>query len=228
MMMVRKMGNRKIRATRKAGVFSAITLLEKTLEFRSMTPEPEMWSYAAQRDNPPRFVRLQQLHALLAAFGFIDSVPGKTSEAQKNVTLMPKLQSLLDGTFVRTRKPEDYAELDQYVKQHLDKRHMSPHASWLSLYMEIDAVYSQMVDYKSLLNDLDRFNNGWMEGGLFVLFHIQLTNEITRSLIRKSSELDYVLGMIIDPEKKTFPISLMVKRYNYPSADLASIDSDYF
>jgi hypothetical protein len=60
-----------------------------------MTPEPEMWSYAAQRDNPPRFVRLQQLHALLAAFGFIDSVPGKTSEAQKNVTLMPKLQALL-------------------------------------------------------------------------------------------------------------------------------------
>lgn len=222
------MGNKKIRATRKGGVFSAITLLEKTLEFRAMTPDPEMWSYAAQRDNPPRFVRLQQLHALLAAFGFIGSVPSKTSEAQKNVTLMPKMQALLNGTFIQTRNMKNYAGLDQHVKQYLGKRQMSLQASWLLLDIELEPVYSAMVNYKSLLNDLFQFNDRWIEGGPFVLFHIQLTNDITNSLIRKSSELDQVLGLIIDPEKKTFPTSLLVDRYNYPSADLASIDRDYF
>jgi hypothetical protein len=144
------------------------------------------------------------------------------------VTLMPKLQALLDGTFIHTRKMENYAGLDQYIKQYLDKRQMSLQASWLLLDIELEPVYSEMVNYKSLLNDLFHFNDRWMEGGPFVLFHIQLTDEITNGLIRKSSELDQVLGMIIDPEKKTFPTSLMVKRYNYPSADLVSIDSDYF
>lgn len=105
---------------KKPETFCAVDLLEKTLEFTSMTPDPEMWSYAAQRDNPPRFVRLQQLHALLAAFGLMDSVPAKTRQVQIEAALMPALKSLLDGTF-ESRSIAGGAELCQFADEYFEQ-----------------------------------------------------------------------------------------------------------
>lgn len=85
-----------------------------------------------------------------------------------------------------------------------------------------------MVRYKSLLNGLFRFNSGWLEVSSLVVFHIHLTDEIASSLNGKFDDLDYTLELVINPEKRTFSRATLVKRYNYPTADLRSIDEDYF
>ena len=48
--------------------YTAQELLHLILDFHRMTPERAEWSLEAQRENPPRLVRLKQIDALWRAF----------------------------------------------------------------------------------------------------------------------------------------------------------------
>jgi hypothetical protein len=62
--------------------YKGIDLLEKILEFKEMTPNENDWNYKSLDYNEPRLIRLQQIHALLKAFGLMDTQ--KTIEFNKN------------------------------------------------------------------------------------------------------------------------------------------------
>ena len=48
--------------------YTAHDLLYKVIDFTNMTPDSNEWSFEKQKENPPRFVRLKQIQALIGGF----------------------------------------------------------------------------------------------------------------------------------------------------------------
>ena len=60
-----------------SSTYTALDLLNKVIDFTNRSPYSEEWSFEKQKENPPRFVRLQQIQALMEAF-----VPGLASSKE--------------------------------------------------------------------------------------------------------------------------------------------------
>jgi hypothetical protein len=52
----------------KSKTYNGIDLLDKILEFVTMTPNEREWNYKSLNSNQPRQIRLKQINSLLKAF----------------------------------------------------------------------------------------------------------------------------------------------------------------
>jgi len=48
--------------------YTALDLLDTVIEFINLTPDSNKWSFEWQKNNTPRFVRLEKIQALMEAF----------------------------------------------------------------------------------------------------------------------------------------------------------------
>ena len=196
--------------------YTAIDLLDKVFEFIAMTPESQ-WSIDALKSNPPRFIRFQQIESLMNAF-----IEGKKKYSQLTI------QSFLAGNFIKIRTENDYNKTIQHIKYFVKNSDGDTNETRDIRIEELIFIYLRLVDYKKMLQNIISFNRGWLEAGsIGVRFSIYLTDSISKSFVEKSSELDMMLEQLINPKRLTFSEKELISKYNYPTEDLADIDSDY-
>ncbi len=202
--------------------YTAIELLEKVFEFIAMTPEEKDWNIKKLQSNKPRQVRLQQIEALLFAFGLFEDNEGKGMSASKS-SVGNALNSLLYGDFINTLKEQHIEEIDHYVTKHFNDPYFDRELSK----GELRFIYQYMIKYRKQVYTMLRFNSGRLEaGGKMVQYAIRLTSTITDNLNGKTEELDKLLDLIINPNQLSFTEQELIERFQYPDADLIDIDLD--
>ena len=195
--------------------FTAIHLIEKIIEFISLTPDKEFWKIELQRQNPPRYYRLLQIKSLAYAF-----LPKETCYQ----TLSSQIKSVLKGDFIGNRTETDYKELiilmDEFTKRGKDEYDRIP---------DLQYNYSNLLDYKFKLNEIFSHNSGILEISYPYIFAYDLTDKASRELkkIPVIEEIDKYLALFIDPMQKSFSYKELIINYEYPNVDLWQIDAEW-
>jgi len=210
--------------------YKGIDLLNKIFEFTEMTPDSGKWNLKAVRDNPPRYIRLQQIESLLRAFfekkeptGFLE----KTKTFFKG-SFKATIDTILSGEFIKERTTEDYAELITFMKNTIEEKEGTKDAT-----IDIDVTklvmpFKQLVKYKRQAKNLLTFNAGWLEAGSFTSrFSIYLTNSVSSTLADKFGNLDKTLELFINPQHLSFTEDELKARFGFPLNKPSDIDMDY-
>jgi hypothetical protein len=99
----------------------------------------DKWTFASQKDNPPRFVRLQQIHALCKAF-----LPGKyVTDDLQNV-----MDGLFSGAFISFRSIDDYSLLISRMGKAIAKTGYEKVGKTQLQLDHLQTNYQDLLDYK--------------------------------------------------------------------------------
>jgi hypothetical protein len=201
-------------------IYSGIDLLNKVIDFTELTPEESNWNLNALTNNPPRYVRLKEIEALLSAF----------SEFSNQLVADPfvwTINNFLTGEFIKQRKIEEYSETIEFMQKYLISHGKIRGENSEIKIGELAFIFPFLVNYKRQTKKLFDYNSGWLAGGQTVRFMISMTNNITSCLNDKLSDLDHTLELFINPKGFTFTESLLFEKYNYPTDDLEEIELNY-
>ena len=198
--------------------YTAHELLHKILEFHRMTPERAEWSLEAQRENPPRLVRLRQIAALLRAF---------LGEGDGATDVGARIGSFLEGSFVLRRRLEDFAgilaEID--VTMATRARHVPKRPLELE---DLHANFTILVQLRLKLEEAVKHNDGVLEVGYTRCYPVLLAQSVARELATPIEELDRVLALFIAPADRCFSEADLIARFGFPTEDLGEIDYAWF
>ncbi len=202
---------------KEATEITGLTLIEKALEFESMETDKAQWTFDKQKDNPPRFVRLQQLNVLLQVF---------TPEIYNPNDIASGIDDLISGEFIFCRKKKYsqlFKEMDNVINIATENR-SKKHREW-GLY-ELQFNYKHILKFKRRINEVLTFNCGRIETSYHTSYSEIMTRKVLDTLDTK--EIDDFLSLVIDPAGKRFHRDELIKTYNYPTEDIFDVDLDWF
>jgi len=199
--------------------FTAIDLLEKVLEFTSMSPNPNSWNFDSLKSNPPRLIRFQQIDSLMKAFFPYENNHWGISKVS--------LESFLEGDFILERDLSDYEETIQYIKDYIrEETHDAIETSRIDL-DELEFIYSRLLSFKKQLRKIINFNSDVVEASsISARFSYILTSSVSKSIAEKPTKLDKTIELLINPKGLTFSADELISKYHYPTEDLIDIDID--
>ncbi|HOZ14252.1 MAG TPA: hypothetical protein PK784_05650 [Tenuifilaceae bacterium] len=200
--------------------FTAIDLLEKVLEFTTMTPNPNSWNFDSLKSNPPRLIRFQQIDSLMKAFFTYENSHSGTSKLS--------IESFLEGDFILERDLSDYEETIQFIKDFLkEETHDISETSRIDL-DELEFIYSRLLSFKKQLLKITNFNSDVVEASsISARFSYLLTGSISKSISEKPTKLDEILELLINPNGLSFTLEELISKYDFPTEDLIDIDIEY-
>lgn len=190
-------------------------------------------------EDEPSKIRLQQLNILFEAFNIStkNAVPSQvnylsvgTDDIMNRKDYIAELTDLEYFTLGEFLNDRPYATNKKVVKMatsamgEIKERTIEGfkneiHITWL---------FSSLLEYRS---DAYRFAyppSGMMEGysvGLYYSFYLQ--HKLTASMQPGLEEIDEVLWLLIDPQKRDIPLAELISQFNYPNPDLDRIDLDW-
>lgn len=197
--------------------FTSTDLLDKVLEFTSMSPDSSSWNLVALKSNPPRLIRFLQIDSLLKAFFHTGNNPSRIS-----------LESFLEGDFILDRDLSDYEETIQFIKDFMkEETHDTSETSRIDL-DELEFIYSRLLSFKKQLRKVINFNSDVVEASsISARFSYLLTSSVSKSIAENPTKLDEFLEILINPKGLTFSVEELISNYHYPTEDLIDIDIDY-
>lgn len=194
---------------------NAVVFLQKITDFVSRHNRPD-WSYEQQKNHEPSYVRLQQLDSLLQLF-----VP----EVYREGDFSWSFDAVMEGRFIEKRDLAVYrnlfAEMDSVIEKHpmkLQKEAWEAHT--------LEHNFRDIIRLKSSLNDVLSHNSGVAEISYPYMYSVALSDELIGQMNLK--KIDDFLWTVIDPEKRVFSKTELVKSYGYPDDDLDEIDLFYW
>ncbi|MCS3796796.1 hypothetical protein [Niastella sp. OAS944] len=190
-------------------------------------------------EDEPSKIRLQQLNILFEVFNIStkNAVPSSanylsvgTDDIMSRKDYIAELTDLEYFTLGEFLNDRPYATNKEVVKMatsaigEIKERTIEGfkneiHITWL---------FSSLLEYRS---DVYRFTyppSGMMEGysvGLYYSFYLQ--GKLRQTIESNIEEIDEVLWLLIDPQKRDIPLTELISRFNYPDADLDKLDFDW-
>jgi hypothetical protein len=190
-------------------------------------------------EDEPSKIRLQQLNILLEVFNiskknaqsstvrYITSDSSKSKTREQHIAELTELEYFERGDFLHDRPYDTNKEVVNKatsavgeIEKHSIEGHKNQiHISWL---------FSDLLNYRK---DAYRFAyppGGMLEGhsvGLYYSFYLQ--HKLASSMQPGIDEIDEVLWLLIDPQKRDIPLAELISRFNYPDADLDKLDLDW-
>ncbi|GHV10331.1 hypothetical protein FACS1894162_3850 [Bacteroidia bacterium] len=183
--------------------YTGIDLINKLLEFISLTPNTDNWFLDKQKSNPPRSILLRQILALMDAF--------EIEEAQNE---QKRLSQFIEGGFALDRKPEDSVAFIDMLKKYVDENDIQ-YNFCMCLPHQMPKLFSQLFAYKRQVYKLLHFNSGCIAASGLYAFAIRLTNAQAHSI--DTRDLDAVLECIVNPNVLSFTEEELIANYQYPS-----------
>lgn len=197
---------------------TALHLLEKVIEFTNMTNDPVEWSYEEQKGNPPRFVRLKQIHALIDAF-----IP----ELMPSKDIRQSIENFYVGNFLTSRSLIEYSDLTGKIDKAIENSRFSgAHKKKLDVF-DLRSNYCNLMDYYLKLKSIVNHNNGMMEISYPYMFSYIVTDSVSEAIKLKVEVIGNLLGEFIDPKNHAYSEEEMVSRFNYPAVDLLEMDVEW-
>ncbi|MBK8808293.1 MAG: hypothetical protein IPO21_17370 [Bacteroidales bacterium] len=196
---------------------TGLTLINKALEFESMTPDKSEWTLHKQKDNPPRLVRLQQLNVLLNVF---------ITETFNTNDIASRLDSLFKGQFIMLRDSNKYDNLFKLMDKVIasSNNRLKKLNEWRL--DELQHNYIDIIKFKKIVNKASTHNSGIMEISYPYFYSVILTDKISSKLDTK--EIDDFLSLVIDPFGRTITKEKLIQDYNYPVDDVYDIDLEWW
>lgn len=197
---------------------TALTLLEKVIEFTGMTNDSSEWTFEEQRGNPPRLVRLQQIHSLMKAF-----VP----ELMSTKDIQWSIKNFYTGNFITHRSVEDYSELIVIIDKTIEEsRFRGARKEKLDVY-DLRSNYCDLMDYYLKLKSLLNHNHSLMEISYSDMFSYIITDSISGSIYSETETISKLLREFIDPGGHSFTEEELIEQFRYPVVDLQDMDLDW-
>lgn len=195
---------------------TATCLIQKILEFISMVPNHNDWNLNKLKDNPPRFIRLQQIDVLMDVY-FPMSL--------YCIDLKSRIECIIRGQFLYDRTvdayKEVYAEMEDTIKDFNPKYlHVN---TWLNRALQYN--YEQIFRYLIELNKITNFNSGKLLVGHANYYSYLLIQQVGDSI--NTEKLISFLGTCVDPEDFTMTESDLIETFDYPDEDLDKIDMEW-
>jgi len=198
--------------------YTGLNLIETVIEFTNMTPDPDEWSFEMQKRNEPRFVRLEQIQALMNAF-----VP----ELLYSKGIRESIERFYSGEFINNRLIEDYSKLVGKIDKTISKSAFYDSPKGKISISDLQDNYRNLLNYYLKLNKLLSHNKGLMEISYSYFFPYIITNSISDSMGSKAIKIKTILASFIDPFKRSYTLDKLVQQYNYPDVDLLDLDLDW-
>ena len=210
--------------------YTGIDLLNKIFEFIEVTPDPGKWNLKSLKDNPPRYIRLQQIEALLSAF-FEKKEPTGFLEKTKTFftgSFKATIETILSGEFIKERTTENYAELIAFMKNTIEEKEPTKDTTIDINVAKLVTPFKQLAKYKRQAMYLLTLNSGWLEAGSFTSrFSIYLTNSVSSTLADKFATLDKALELFINPQHLSFTEEELKAKFGFPLNKPTDIDMDF-
>lgn len=194
---------------------SAITLIDKIIEFVAMLPDKNNWDINQLKLSSSYEIRYRQITTLLNYF-----IP----EVKATQDLKIRIYAVLNGDFIESRPFIIYNELlNEMDKVILSSEIKIPkQLEWFAL--DLKSNYINTVKFKQKLYSILTFNYGYMEMYYQYLYNIEITNQIIYNI--DTHTIDNFLGKVIDPLGRTVSKKTLVENYNYPEEDIYLVDLD--
>ncbi|MFN8257340.1 MAG: hypothetical protein U0W24_16720 [Bacteroidales bacterium] len=195
---------------------NALTLIEKVIDFQSMTPDSQKWELEDFEHNPPRLVRLKQISALLQLY---------LPEIYTGVDLKLDILKMTNGDFIFKRDFQVYREvvldMEQLTKSSMN--FLEEIDRWDSSHLQFH--FERLFDLKKQIEHLKSFNSDIMECSYQYYYSYLLSKKIIKPI--DSGPVDVFLQKVIDPEGKVYLKEELIHNNKYPPDDLIDIDIDW-
>lgn len=197
---------------------TALHLLEKVIEFTTMTSDPVEWSYEEQQGNPPRFVRLKQIHSLMDAF-----IP----ELKPSKDIRRSIENFFVGNFLANRPVKEYVNLTEKIDQTIaNSRYNGAYNEKLDVF-DLRSNYCHLMDYYLKMKSLVNHNNGQMEVSYPFMFSYIITDSVSEILKSKVEIISTLLVEFIDPKNYAYTEDELITHFNYPVVDLMEMELEW-
>ena len=197
---------------------TAIDLIDKVIEFQSLTPDKNKWNLKDLKYNPPRYYRLLQLESLFSAF-----------LEERNMTI----ENFLEAKFLN--ESTDYEKIFNYIKNwNLEfKTKINPieisDFNNKSVY-DIIGCFKYLINYLIEFHKLQDFHCNLSDTTLFTnRFSKVIVREINYSFDKtKIYNLKKVVGLICDQQERRISLYELVNSYKYPDLSISDVDGDWY
>lgn len=194
---------------------SALSLLERIIEYVNMTTDDAEWSFEEQKANPPLFARLQQIQSLMQAF-----VPELT--ASENIR--KSLVNFFAGSFIVHRTMDAYSNIVGLINHTIDGSRFSDTKRNRLDVFDLQSNYCNLMDYYLKLKNLLNHNHNQMKVSDPGMFSYIVTDAISESIQAEAEYISSLLGEFIDPGNHAYTEDELVEQFNYPCMDLLDVD----
>lgn len=198
--------------------YTALDLLNTVIEFTNMTPDSKEWNFECQKDNTPRFVRLEQIMAMMWAF-----VP----ELSAAKDIGRSIEDFCSGDFIARRPIEHYASLLDEIQTTIANSHFGADKNGKISVYDLPHNYYNLLNYYVKLKKLINFNSGMMEISYPYYFSYIVTGSVSNSISSNAEILSRLLVKFIDPLGQSFTKDELIERYYYPDEDLLDLDLNW-
>lgn len=190
-------------------------------------------------EDEPSKIRLQQLTILFEVFNIStkNALPSPANylfiDADNLMSRKEYLSELTDleyfelGEFLNDRPYATNKEVvkmatsavGEIMKHSIEGHKNEIHITWL---------FSDLLSYRREAYRFSYPPGGMLEGhsvGLYYSFYLQ--HKLREAIQPGLEEIDDVLWLLIDPQKRDIPLAELISRFNYPDADLDKLDLDW-
>jgi hypothetical protein len=192
------------------------SLIEKILDFISLVPDHNDWNIEKLKNNPPRFIRLIQIKAILQIY-----VP----EVYIENDIKLSIENTINGQFLLHRPEHIYTELfdemETTIKRY--KPNLKKSEPWLNRLLQDN--FDQLMQYMIELNRISNYNSGVIVLSYPHFYAYLLSQQISANI--DTQMITSFLGTAIDPQKRVFNSNTLIKDFNYPPEDLSKIDLEW-
>lgn len=226
-------------------IWTAKDLLDSVSDFVSMVPNQKEWNEKSLRRNPPRLIRLKRIIALFNAFeiksafepaeedcitdedgmeNFLKSLDIKINENEFNPLTSEenRIYNFLEGYIKIDITSTDYPKTQAYIEEATDKK-------WDEVKNDLFIFYENLIKYRIEIDRALRHNIRFIEAnGAGSKAGIQFVDDTNRELSKSLVRMDEILCEIINPRNLSFTQDILIRKYNFPTADLDVTDRDYF
>ena len=194
-------------------------LLRTFLELKSMTKNSSSWNKEMLEDNPPRFLRLRKIEALI------------------NFYELGNISDLESFQFVY-HKSYDVQQLTDICKEHEQDIFQKELRSLMKTYKETGAdenkySYFYSVLGREILRIMDavqkfrNLNNGVYtaspEYNIPFILHKNLSDQLTEDTLMQA-----IMRYLINPGRQVADKETLQRDFDYPTEDLRAVDLDWF
>jgi hypothetical protein len=194
---------------------TAIDVINQFLEFQLMVPDTALWKESELRENLPKLYRLNQLRALFLAFDL-----GKLTEFE-------------GGGFVKNRPPEAYQTIWDKVQKDFKDLGESTEIHRLNVMNEkestryIISLFERLFLYRKKLFEVLAFNSGVLAASGLYYYAFRKTENFNQIIKANLESIDNIIGLIISPDRQSFPRKQLIEEFGYPDVDLSEIDMEW-
>ena len=178
--------------------------LNEYLEYKSL------WCFEHCIKSKPAKIRLNRLNSMLNALK-IANEPFDLSYFEQ-------------GNFLKDREIEENYELIEKIQNLVEEKTSSDYEVRKGKF-SIAWLFKDLLRFRKEIYDVVQPWSGFGAGFNNVLYFGKIHQENLKKLIRENTdEIDEILCLIIDPQKKVISEKELIEKYNYEVADLDEID----